>query len=179
MSNATTRSAQTEAEKAKQSAGQAASSIGQAAGHAGQAGQDFLHATGQKVQEAASTAGQKAQDLVHTAGQKAQDLAQTAGQKAQDLAHTAGQKAEDATASFGKTLETAADRVRSNTPNEGVLGRASEAVASTLENSGRYLEDKNLSGMADDVTNLIRRNPIPAVLVGVGLGFLIGRTLRS
>jgi len=168
MSNATTRSVQTEAEKAKQSAGQAASNVGQAASHAGQAGQDLLHAAGQKVQEAA-----------HTAGQKAQDIVQTAGQKAQDLAHTAGHKAEDATASFGKTLETAADKVRGNAPREGMLGQASEAVASTLEKSGRYLEDKNLSGMADDMTEMIRRNPIPAVLIGVGLGFLIGRTLRS
>jgi hypothetical protein len=60
-----------------------------------------------------------------------------------------------------------------------MLGRASEAVASTLESGGSYLEDKHLSGMADDVTQMIRRNPIPAVLIGVGLGFLIGRTLRS
>jgi hypothetical protein len=29
------------------------------------------------------------------------------------------------------------------------------------------------------VTQMIRRNPIPAVLIGVGLGFLLGRTLRS
>jgi hypothetical protein len=29
------------------------------------------------------------------------------------------------------------------------------------------------------VTEMIKRNPIPAVLVGVGLGFLLGRTLRS
>jgi ElaB/YqjD/DUF883 family membrane-anchored ribosome-binding protein len=179
MSNATTRSAQTEAEKAKQSVGQAAGNIGQAASQAGQAGQDLLHATGQKVQDAAHAVGQKAQDLVNTTGQKAQDMAHTAGQKAQDMAHTAGQKAEDATASFGKTLETAADKVRENTPNDGVFGRASEAVASTLEQSGRYLEEKNLTGMANDMTEMIRRNPIPAVLIGVGLGFLIGRTLRS
>jgi len=179
MSNATTRSAQTEAEKAKQSASQAAGNIGQAAGHAGQAGQDILHATGQKVQEAAHTVGQKAQDFVNTAGQKAQDLAHTAGQKAQDVASTASHKAEDATASFGKTLENAADKVRGNAPHEGMLGRASEAVASTLEQSGRYLEEKNLTGLANDMTEMIRRNPIPAVLVGVGLGFLIGRSLRS
>jgi hypothetical protein len=60
-----------------------------------------------------------------------------------------------------------------------MLGKASEAVASTLEKGGSYLQDKNLSGMADDVTEMIKRNPIPAVLIGVGLGFLLGRTLRS
>jgi hypothetical protein len=161
MSNTSTRPAQSEAEKAKQSAGQAA-------GHAGQAAVDLTQAAGQKVQDAAQAAGQKAQEFAHTAGQKAQDLA-----------HTAGQKAEDATASIGRTLETAADKVRQKTPNEGMLGKASEAVASTLEQGGRYLEEKNLTGMADDVTELIKRNPIPAVLIGVGLGFLIGRTLRS
>jgi len=161
MSNATTRPAQTEAEKAKQAAGQAA-------GHAGQAAQDLAHAAGQKVQDVAQAAGQKAQDLAHTAGQKAQDLA-----------HTAGQKAEDATSSLGSGMKTAADKVRENTPHEGMLGKASEAVASTLEKGGSYLQDKNLSGMADDVTEMIKRNPIPAVLIGVGLGFLLGRTLRS
>jgi hypothetical protein len=26
---------------------------------------------------------------------------------------------------------------------------------------------------------MIKRNPIPAVLIGLGIGFLLGRTLRS
>jgi ElaB/YqjD/DUF883 family membrane-anchored ribosome-binding protein len=33
--------------------------------------------------------------------------------------------------------------------------------------------------MMDDVTELVRLNPLPAVLVGIGIGFLIGRTLGS
>jgi ElaB/YqjD/DUF883 family membrane-anchored ribosome-binding protein len=33
--------------------------------------------------------------------------------------------------------------------------------------------------MMDDVTNVVRRHPLPAVLVGIGIGFLIGRTLGS
>jgi len=172
MNDATTRTARTEAEKAKQSGGQAVQ-------HAGQAATDFASATGQKAQDLASTASQKAQDLASQAGQKAQDLAHTAGQKVQDFARTAEQKAEDATSSLGGGLRTAAAGVRGHTPHDGMLGRASEAVASTLESGGSYLQDKNLSGMADDVTEMIKRNPIPAVLIGIGLGFLIGRTLRS
>ena len=43
------------------------------------------------------------------------------------------------------------------------------------ENTGRYLQEEGLKGIAEDVTNLIRRNPIPALLAGVGVGFLIGR----
>jgi ElaB/YqjD/DUF883 family membrane-anchored ribosome-binding protein len=134
---------------------------------------------GQAAQEATQAAGQKAQDFVSTAGQKAQDLAHTAGQKVQEAAHVAGQKAEDATASLGSGLQTAADKVRGAGPHEGMLGRATEAVAGVLDQGGKYLEQKHLTGMANDVTEVIKRNPIPAVLIAVGFGYLLGRTLRS
>jgi len=151
MSNATTpRSAQNEADKMKQG-----------------------------VQDAAHAAGQKAQDLAHKAGDKAQDLAHAASQKVQDVAHAAGQKAEDATSSLGSGLKTAAEKFRENAPHEGMIGRGAEAVASTLERGGDYLRDKNLHGMAEDMTEMIKRNPIPALLLGIGLGFLLGRVLRS
>jgi len=172
MNNATTRQAQTDAEKAKQSAAQTV-------GYAGQAAQEAAHAAGQKVQDFAQTAQDKAREVAHAAGQKVQDFAQTAQDKARETAQAAGHKAEDATAALGGSLKTAAASVREHTPHEGTLGRASEAVADTLEKGGAYLQEKNLHGMAEDVTEMIKRNPIPAVLVGVGLGFLLGRTLRS
>jgi len=58
-----------------------------------------------------------------------------------------------------------------------MLGSASRTVADTLEGAGKYIEDKNLSGMMDDVNGLIKRNPIPAVLLALGVGFLVGRAL--
>jgi hypothetical protein len=74
--------------------------------------------------------------------------------------------------SLGEKLHDAA-------PEHGILGKAADCVANTLEAGGRYLEEKKISGMAGDVTDMIRRNPIPALLVGIGLGFLLARTLRS
>jgi len=161
MSNATTRSVQNDSDKLKQGVS------------------DTAHAAGQTAQDLAHAAGQKVQDVAHAAGQKVQDAAHTAGQKVQDVAHAAGQKAEDATSSLGSGLKTAAEKVRDNAPQEGMLGRGAEAVASSLERGGQYLQEKNLHGMAEDLTEMIKRNPIPAVLVGIGLGFLLGRTLRS
>jgi hypothetical protein len=76
-------------------------------------------------------------------------------------------------------MESLADTVRDRGPSSGVLGSATGAVAGTLEQAGRYMEDKNLSGMMDDVTGMIKRNPIPALLLGIGLGFVLGRALRS
>jgi ElaB/YqjD/DUF883 family membrane-anchored ribosome-binding protein len=60
-----------------------------------------------------------------------------------------------------------------------MLGSATRAVADNLESAGRYVEDKNLSGMMNDVNGLIKRNPLPAVLLALGVGFLVGRALSS
>jgi len=178
MSNVTTTRSQTEQDKARSTGSQAGQTAQDAARAAGQKAQDAAHTAGQKAQDFAHAAGQKAQEFAHTAGQKVQEAASAAGQKVQDAAATVGHKAEDATAAVGRGFETAADKVREKLPHEGMLGRASEAVADTLDRTGRYIEERNIRGIANDVTEVIRRNPIPAVLVAVGLGFLLGRTLR-
>jgi ElaB/YqjD/DUF883 family membrane-anchored ribosome-binding protein len=59
-----------------------------------------------------------------------------------------------------------------------MLGSAAQYAASGLQQTGRYMEEQGFSGMMDDVTNVIRRNPVPAVLIGLGIGFLLGRALR-
>jgi len=142
--------------KAKDQASQAMDKGREAAGHAGEA-----------ASHAAQAVGQQASGLASTVAHKAQDAASTVAHKAQDAASTVGHKAEDA------------GKVRDNTPHEGMLGSASDAVANAIEGAGKYVEDKNLTGMMDDVTGLIRRNPVPALLVGLGVGFLIGRALSS
>jgi len=178
MSNVTSTRSQTEQDKSRTTASQAGQAVQDAARTAGQKAQDTANTAGQKAQDFAHTAGQKAQDFAHAAGQKVQEVASTAGQRVQDAATTVGHKAEDATAAVGRGLETAADKVREKLSHEGMLGRASDAVADTLDRTGRYIEERNIRGIANDVTEVIRRNPIPAVLVAVGLGFLLGRTLR-
>jgi ElaB/YqjD/DUF883 family membrane-anchored ribosome-binding protein len=164
MSTATTRP-QNEADKLKSAANQAGQAALDAANTVGNRTQDFMH-----------NVGQKAQEIAQTAGQKAQDFARTAEKKAEEFAHTAD---ENATNVVGGGLKTAAGKVREKLPHEGVLGQASEAVAGALERGGSYLEEKHLRGMADDFTEVIKKNPIPSVLIAVGLGYLLGRTLRS
>jgi ElaB/YqjD/DUF883 family membrane-anchored ribosome-binding protein len=110
---------------------------------------------------------------------KAGDLTSQASDAVKGAANYVGQKAEDATAAVGQSVQSAAGTVRDSGPNSGVLGSATRAVADTMEGAGKYLEDKNLHGMVDDMTGLIKRNPIPAVLIGLGIGFLVGRALSS
>ena len=121
----------------------------------------------------------QAKEVAGQATEKAKDLLHQAGDAVQSAASTVGQKAEDATSAVGRGIESVADKVRDSGPQQGMLGSATRGVADTLEGAGKYLEDKNLHGMVDDMTGLIKRNPIPAVLLGLGIGFLVGRALSS
>jgi len=132
----------------------------------------------------------KAKDLAHDAADKARNLAEkvtdtakaAAGavvDKAKDVAGATGRMADNATAAVGSGVESVGHKVREYGPKEGFMGTAATKVAETIEGAGRYLKDEKLSGMASDVTDMIKRNPLPAVLIGIGLGFLLARATSS
>src|SRR5207248_7867332 len=91
---------------------------------------------------------------------------------ASELADTAG-------SSVASGMKNLAGTLRETAGQGGMLGSAAASVADTLESGSRYLQDEGFAGLADDVTAVVRRNPIPAMLVCVGIGFLLGRTLSS
>jgi phage-related protein len=121
----------------------------------------------------------KAKDFASNVGERARDAASGAQHMAGDVASNIGHKAEDATSAVGGGMKSLAGQVREHGPREGVFGSATSAVADTLEKGGRYLQEEGLRGIGEDLTNLIRRNPIPALLVGIGVGFLLARATTS
>jgi hypothetical protein len=128
-----------------------------------------------KGREMLNTAG----EMASAAGQKASEFAAAAGEKASEVASSVGQKAENATAAVGGGMKSLAGTIRENAPRGGVLGSVSDSVAHTLEGGGRYLEEHGLSGMGKDMAEMVRRNPLPALLIGIGLGYLLARATRS
>lgn len=121
----------------------------------------------------------RAKDAGFQAVDKAKEAASSVGEMVGHAASAAGKTADNLTSSAGTGIKNLGDTISQHTPKEGIVGTASQAVASTLKQGGRYIEESGLSGMAEDVTDLIRRNPVPAVLIGIGVGFLLGRALRS
>ncbi len=112
------------------------------------------------------------------ASEKVQQATSAAVEKAQELASSASKRVDDATAALGERVKSVAGSLRERGPQEGMLGSATGAVADSLDTAGRYIQEEGLVGMAEDVTELIRRNPIPAMLVGIGLGFMLARVFR-
>jgi len=108
---------------------------------------------------------------------KIKEAGTAAAEKAKGVVAGIGQKAEDATAAVGDSMKSLAGTIREHSPQTGVLGSASTSVAQGLECGANYLEHQGLQGMADDLTALVRRNPIPALIFGVGVGFLMARAV--
>lgn len=144
-------------EKAKE----AASSIGEMAGHA-------ASAVGAMASHAAS-------DVGALASQAACDVGTMASQAACDV----GKRADDLTANAGAGIRGFGDTLAKNAPHSGVLGSASQAVAKSVHDGGEYLEHAKLSGMAEDIATIIKRNPIPAVCIALGLGWLMASRMRN
>jgi hypothetical protein len=126
-----------------------------------------------------SSMAESAKETAGRAGEAVKDAASGMGQKASDAGSYIAHKAEDATSAVGGSMKSLADTIRDKGPHEGMLGNCSSAVARTLESSGRELQEHGLSGIADDITATVRRHPIPAVLIGVGLGVLLARVLTK
>ena len=119
------------------------------------------------------------EEVASYVGRKAEDAALYVGHKAEDAASYVGHKTGDASAAVGSNLRLLGDTVRDYKPEGGAMagmaGDASAVVANTLESSGRYLQEEGLKDMVEDVSNLIRRNPIPALLIGAAAGYLVAR----
>jgi len=121
----------------------------------------------------------KAKDTASNLYDKAKDAASGLADRAGSVASGAMDKAEDATGAMGHGMRSLADTIDRGGPDGGMLGTAASAVADSLRTGGEYLEQHGLSGIADDLTDLIKRNPIPALFVGIGIGYLLARATRS
>jgi len=145
---------------------------------------NFAEKAADKTKDAAGTIAERAKDAASTIADKARDatssLTHNVTEGASHLASTASHKADDAVAATGSGMQSLASSLRQNTPDEGMLGSASNQVADSLERGGKYLQEQGLSGMADDLSEMVKRYPIGAMLVGVGIGYILARaTSRS
>jgi hypothetical protein len=117
----------------------------------------------------------KAKEMVSGAVDKAKGAAAAVAHTVGEAGCAVGEKAKEAASAVGSGMKSLAGSIRENTSRAGVLGRTPSSVADTLEKGGRYLQEEGLGGMVEDVARLIRRNPIPALVMGIGLGFLLAK----
>lgn len=84
---------------------------------------------------------------------------------------------DDATVTFGQKLQSLGRTIGDRPIPIGHASVASFAASKGLEKAGKYFEQEGFTGVVDDIGDRVKKNPLPFVAVGVGLGILLGRYL--
>jgi uncharacterized protein YjbJ (UPF0337 family) len=120
-----------------------------------------------------------------TAGNNSQNVsvghegyAGEAKRAADEAASTAAPMASQPIAAVGERIGSLAGVIREKAPHEGTVGTAATTVAEKLDAAGSYLQKKDLDHMMGDLSGMIRRYPVPSLLIGLGIGYLLARSTR-
>jgi uncharacterized protein YjbJ (UPF0337 family) len=89
------------------------------------------------------------------------------------VAATVTSAAQDVASNMAETAGTAASKAQE------MAGAAATAVTDTVAGAGTYLQGKGMQALPGDLAELIRRYPVPALLIGVGIGFVLARSLGT
>jgi len=123
-----------------------------------------------RIQNFGNQLGQVATDTVETVvavaddvGNRAKEFVTDATQRAETAGAYISQRADEATVAVGSRLKAA--------------GEASESMGHSLKQTGDHLQRDGLQGLCADLSMLIRNHPIPAMLMGIGLGFVTARAM--
>jgi uncharacterized protein YjbJ (UPF0337 family) len=122
---------------------------------------------GENLRHASKAAGASHQE--HTGG-----ATRTAEEEGASIVAMASQPI----SAVGEQMGSLAGVIRDNAPHEGVVGSAATTVAEKLDAAGTYLQEKNLDHVVGDLSGMIRRYPVPSLLVGLGIGYLLALSTR-
>jgi ElaB/YqjD/DUF883 family membrane-anchored ribosome-binding protein len=128
------------------------------------------HVTGEENKSLAD----RAEDARH----KTTEAIDTAKQKTAEVTSAAADKANDAMTSAGDQMSNLAQTVREKAPVEGRAGEIATNAADALDRGGRYLQQADPTMVRSDLERVIREHPIEAMLVGLGVGYLLARSMR-
>ncbi len=106
------------------------------------------------------------------------DATEMAKSRTSEIANQTAARAREVTSELGHQIKEFGGKIRERSPHESVRSTTNR-VADTLESAGSYLEEKNFSGMLEDVAGVIRRYPLQALFAGLVLGFIFSRKRRD
>lgn len=124
---------------------------------------------------ATSQAKQKAADLAEQGKQAAGNLAQDAASAAAKQADAAKSSVADEVSGVASALRTAAEEMRSGSPQERTFGQIAEGLADASD----AVRDKDLSTMVQDVSAFARKNPMVFLGGAALIGFAATRFAKA
>jgi uncharacterized protein YjbJ (UPF0337 family) len=95
------------------------------------------------------------------------------GEQTAGVAATVTSAAQGVASTVTETAGTAAAKAQE------MAGAAATAVTDTVAGAGTYVQETGVQALPGDLVGLIRRHPVPALLIGLGIGFVLGRSLGT
>lgn len=126
-----------------------------------------------------SSAADHAKAAAASAGDMASHLGSAAGVLAGQAVGDLKREADELVVCTGKGAQVVGDRMLECCPQDGVLATAAQGVAHSIKSGGQYLEEAKLGGITADIARTIRRNPLSAILIALGMGWCLGRRIRG
>ncbi len=134
--------------------------------------ENYLEKETSQLSDQASEMAKRAKDAVS-------DTAKTAKDKAQEFGRTAANKLEENRMSAAGALHNAAGSLHDNAGKLPGGPDMANSAAQKVDAVAGYLQSHDAKKMMADVETIVKKNPLPALLVAGAVGFLIGRALRS
>jgi hypothetical protein len=124
-------------------------------------------------------AGRSAADAAAATGAMTGHAVHAVGAATMEAVHDLGRGADDLAARAGGGIEHLGQMLAEKTPCTGPFGSATQAVAQGLQRGGKMLEETKLSGTPEMLTELIRQNPLAAVMTGLVAGYFLARAMKE
>jgi len=146
-----------------------ASTTGQNFGTSGQRKSTETYAS--EAKEKGKEVMDKAKDVASSVAERASDMASNVAEGARKVGENIGERAQDAVHAVKSGIQHAGETIREYVPSRAQM-------ADALDSTGRYVKE-GLGHFGEDFTGMVRRNPVPALLVAAAIGFLLARATRS
>jgi len=160
---------------------------------AGQPVQDFSNTTSATQTTTDTNAS------THGFTDRARELAGTAQEKLADVGSTVRERAGTMKDSLADALTTGADKLRHRGATGGTTGplagattaggvavdanaqvtHVSDRVANGMTATADWLRDADLDGLRTSIEGQVKQHPGRTLLIAVGLGYLIGKSIRK
>jgi hypothetical protein len=131
-----------------------------------------------RLNHACKDAVSKAQEDASAIGTVAETAASGVANMVSKAVSTLQSEVDSVAETSGRAFKSLGERVHRAAPRSGIIGDISRNVANGITESGEYIANSGLTGASRDLSKLIRANPFPAILIGVGLGWIASRLTK-
>ena len=122
---------------------------------------------------------EQAAEVAKKAKESVSEAAKTMKSKTDEFGRTAVNKLEDQRRSAAGALHETASSLHENAGRLPNGPDMANSAAEKVDAVAGYLDRHDTKQMVADLEGVVKKNPLPALLIAGAVGFLIGRTIRN